>query len=123
MMIQILRLNERLWPLMTLLVLGTASVLSLMPPGGAVTAASMNDKVLHCLAHAAIAAPVCLARPRGWLWLVAGFVLWGVAIEIMQPLVGRDRSAADVVANLAGTATAVAASGILRSLIRLSRVR
>lgn len=122
-MMQLLRLNDRFWPLLTLLVLGMASVFSLIPPGGAVAPPGVNDKILHFLAHAAIAAPVCLARPRFWPWILAGFVGWGIMIELVQPFVGRDRSVADILANLAGTATALAASSLLRGLIRPAPVR
>lgn len=115
-MTYLLSFNGRFWSPLTLLMLGTASVFSLLPHASSGLPPGGSDKLLHFLAYAAIAAPACLARPRGWLWLLAGFALWGIAIEFIQPFVGRERAAADVVANLAGIASAVAVSGFLRNL-------
>ncbi len=97
------------------------AVLTLMPapslpnaPGG--------DKLHHFLAFAALVFPVVAVRPRAGLWMVPGAILFGGAIELIQPHVGRHGEWADVLANatgaLIGAALAWAVHGAWRGLLR-----
>jgi VanZ family protein len=86
--------------LSTLLVIGV-TVLSLIPlpqlpdvPG--------NDKTMHLVAYAVLAFPVSLARPKGYAWLLLGFLVWSGVIELVQPLVNRTSDLVDLIANATG---------------------
>lgn len=82
------------------------AVLSLIPvaelPGPAQpqsTRAALNQ---HMLAYAVLVFPALATRPAAALWLLPAAVAYGAAIELLQPLVGRERSAADMLANAIG---------------------
>lgn len=109
-----LRLNDRLWPALTLALLTAITALSLTTPIAADVAGA--DKVQHLLAYGALAFPAALARARLLPALLAGFVLWSGAIELIQPQVGRVASLADLGANAAGLALGTAAALALRRL-------
>lgn len=69
----------------------------------------ISDKAMHFLAYGAWAAIAC-ATPRGArrMALYAGIIFaTGLAIEIIQPNVGRDKSLADLVANSLGIAAGI----------------
>jgi len=71
------------------------------------------DKLYHFIAFAALILPGAALYPRGFLWLVPAALLFGGAIEIIQPWVGRGRELVDFWADtwgvgaglLVGTAT------------------
>ncbi len=103
----------RFWPLLTLLVLGAITYLSLSPlerlpeaPGG--------DKLHHLAAYGLLALPASLARPRGWGWLLLLFILWGGAIELLQPFVQRYAELGDFIANFAGVGLGCLLGWLLR---------
>lgn len=85
-----------------LLLLALVTVLALVPDVGG-TNIQGADKVKHALAFAALGCTGWLAFSRR-LWLVIGLVAYGVAIEFAQalPIVGKDASAADVIADAVG---------------------
>lgn len=88
--------------IVTLLLLGTTSVLTLIPMAG--VSAPGGDKTHHMLAFAALALPLAAARP-GWIPVTGGLLaLYGGLIEIIQPYVGRGRELADWQADLIGIA-------------------
>lgn len=105
----------RFWPQLTLLGLAVIAYLSLSPldrlpdaPGG--------DKLHHLVAYALLALPACLAQPRALPALLALFLFWGGAIELIQPFVNRYGEWADFLANAAGVGLGFALSLPLRSL-------
>jgi VanZ family protein len=115
-MSMVLDLNRRLWPLVTLLLLGTITALSLsplpeLPPG------AQNDKLNHFVAYAALALPVALARPRLWLAVIAGLALWSGMIELVQPRVNRYGEWADFIANATGLGLGMLLGTGLRRLL------
>ncbi|MGM0662071.1 MAG: VanZ family protein [Pseudomonadota bacterium] len=60
------------------------------------------DKIGHVVAFAALAAPFAWRMPQRW-WVVALAALgYGVLIELVQPLVGRSREGADLLADGTG---------------------
>ena len=71
------------------------------PPG--------RDKTMHVLAFAAIALPSAVLKPRMLLWIVPASLAYGIAIEIIQPLVGRERELMDLTADAIGTLSGAAA--------------
>jgi len=77
----------------------------------------LGDKAQHFLSYAGWATLVA-ASPRplariGLYAIVIGLV--GAGIEAVQPMVGREASLFDLLANLAGTAAGMAGGLILRS--------
>ena len=69
----------------------------------------VSDKTMHFAAYAAWAAVAC-ATPRGKerITLYAAIIFaTGLAIEFIQPNVGRDKSMLDVLANSAGIAVGI----------------
>ncbi len=79
--------------------------LALDPPG--------SDKLHHFLAFGGLVFPLVLVRPRVALWLVPVAALYGGAIELIQPHVGRHGEWADALANTAG---AVIGAGLAAAL-------
>jgi VanZ family protein len=89
----------------------TLSPVASLPP------APGGDKLHHFMGFAAIALPASFARPRAILWIVAAVTLHGIAIEIIQPFVGRYGEALDAVANTAGAAFGGIAGAVLRGVL------
>ena len=61
-----------------------------------------NDKVQHFIGFAVLAAPLGMAYPRRILAVILAAVAFGAMIELVQPFVGREREAADLVADALG---------------------
>ena len=65
-----------------------------------------SDKLMHVAAYTLLSALTwpAFALWRGGIVLIAAFglIIFGIAIEVVQPLVGREQSIADAVANAAG---------------------
>lgn len=108
----------RLWRTGFVLAQGILLLLSLLPLPSVQPPVEHWDKWGHVLAHLALAAIAVLVfrTPRG-RWLALGWlVLFGVLIEALQGLLPwRSMEAADLLANLAGTA--------LGGLLALTRQR
>lgn len=108
-----LAFTARRWCLLSLLALAVLTVLSLLPlpeQGGV----PGNDKALHVMAWALAIGPAALALGRRVPGVVLLFLAWGIAIEWLQPLSGRSREIADVLANAAGLALGVLLGMALR---------
>ncbi len=93
----------------TCLTLGLALVityLTLIMKGGG-SSSSGFDKIAHFLAFAALAYPVALFQFRSLRWALPLMALFGGAIEIIQPYVGRGRELNDFYADLAGLVAGV----------------
>lgn len=94
------------------LLLGTAiAVLALAPlPGRAVPG---SDKLHHMLAMAALSFPLPFARRKLVVPVVLGALLYGGAIEIIQPFVGRDAALGDFWADVAGVILGASSGAIV----------
>ena len=96
------------------------AVLTLMP-GHSVPDAPGNDKLHHFLGFAVLVFPLVAVRPRAVVWAVPAAILFGGAIELIQPLVGRNGEWADMAANtlgvLIGAGLGWAAHGALRAVV------
>jgi len=77
-----------------------------------------TDKVHHLIGFAALALPLSFSRPHLAPWVILATAAYGGAIEIIQPLVGRNRELLDFVSDAAG-AVIGGAAGV--SLGRLRR--
>jgi VanZ family protein len=106
------------WPALLLVVWGE---LAAAPAQGVFAwIAIVNDKVLHFIAYFGLAAMAGFAvrRRSGEVLAVAGLILLGLVLEIVQGFVGRDMSGPDALANtfgaICGGFLAQAAAGYLR---------
>lgn len=61
-----------------------------------------TDKSHHFIAFAALACPLSLARPRIAPWAILAAAAYGGAIELIQPLVGRDKELLDFISDAVG---------------------
>lgn len=93
-----------------------ATVLFLSPaiPGGA---PKINDKLAHGIVFFALALPCLVAGWPARRWVIAGLVVYGGLIELVQPLAGRSRDLGDMLANLAGISAAILLAPILRRIL------
>ncbi|MGJ8585993.1 MAG: hypothetical protein ACSHXD_18030 [Marinosulfonomonas sp.] len=66
--------------------------------------ASGPDKVYHFIAFTALMLPVSALYPRALIWLVPWALIFGGAIELIQPFVNRSGEWADYWADLWGVA-------------------
>lgn len=112
----LLSFNQRHWALLAIVLLAIVTFGSLEPGHEPLPGLLPWDKARHFLAYAAIAAPIALARPRHWSWLLLGLMGWSLMIEFIQPFVGRDRDIRDFVANSMGVLLALALSEAIRRL-------
>jgi VanZ family protein len=96
-------------------------VLTLIPVEQ-VPGAPGSDKLHHLVAFGAIAMTGVLALPRHlesrWIWVMIAVALYGGAIELIQPHVGRFGEWGDWVADTVG---AILGGVGARLLIRLTR--
>lgn len=65
------------------------------------------DKLVHFIVFFLIVLPAVAVRPGAWAVIVLGASALGGAIELIQPLVGRERELGDFVADVAGAFAAV----------------
>lgn len=67
-----------------------------------------SDKLHHFLAFFALPLPLSFARPRLAPWITIAAIAYGGAIELIQPYVGRDRDAMDLLADALGAVAGMA---------------
>lgn len=75
-----------------------------------------SDKLHHFIAFAALTLPAGFARPRLGLWIALSALAYGGAIELIQPLVGREREFLDFVADGAGSLLGALCGAVMRWL-------
>jgi len=80
-------------------------------------AVSGSDKLYHLISFAILTLPIAIIRPRAvWVIFILS-VVYGGAIEVLQPLINRNCELADFLADVAGVALGMAMS---KALVRLS---
>lgn len=90
----------------TLLVVVT--ILLLMPvPEGEGRLPRHVDKLVHFAVFFIVAFPAYVARMRFWPVILIGLVLYGGAVELIQPHFGRSAEFADFIANSLGVIAAL----------------
>jgi VanZ family protein len=109
--------NPRLsWALTTLLAM-TIIGLTLSPPMTLPlpdTGLLQVDKLYHIAAFAALMLPAAILNPRSLRWVLPAGLALGLAIELIQPQVGRDASVFDFLADAIGLALGTAMGLSLR---------
>jgi len=103
--------------LMIALMIG-ALTLSPMPAG--VFAVTGIDKVYHFAAFTCLIFPLIVTDSRRWYWAVPMVILYGGAIELIQPTVGRSAEWLDFGANATGVLAGAALAELLHDRIRRS---
>lgn len=79
-----------------------------------------SDKTLHLIAFVGLALPCAVLYPRSLVWIVPIILLFGAAIEFVQPHVGRHRELSDFYADAIGTLGGVIVGLTCRKLLRLA---
>ena len=78
---------------------------------------SGSDKLYHLISFAILTLPIAVIRPKA-LWVIFILsVVYGGAIEVLQPLVNRNCELADFLADAGGVALGLAMS---KAFVRLS---
>lgn len=94
--------------LLTCLLAAVIAVLTLTPPQSGALTRQLGDKAAHFLAFAALSFPLAAVRPRWCGAILMGAAVYGGAIELIQPHVGRGLELADWLADMAGAASGCA---------------
>ncbi len=115
MLTELLALPVRYWRGLSLLSLVVLTVLSLLPLQAASSMAG-SDKLLHLAAWGLAVVPAALALGRRVVPVIGVFLMWGIAIEFVQPLVGRFFEVADMLANAVGLSLGTGLGIALRRL-------
>ncbi len=92
---------QKYWLNITLILLASIATLSLWP-AAYLPVVPGTDKTHHFIAYAALMLPTALKQPKYYLAIIAGFVAFGGAIELIQPYVNRSGEWLDVAANTIG---------------------
>lgn len=72
-----------------------------------------GDKIYHFIAFAGLMLPVATLRPQALVWMIPAALLFGAAIEIIQPVVNRSADFGDFVADAAGVLAGSALGGVV----------
>jgi VanZ family protein len=88
--------------------------LTLTPPRPEASDGLLSDKAYHVIAFAALIFPGTLLYLRSLIWLISAALVFGAAIELVQPLVGRSAEIADFVADVVGVACGLILGLIMR---------
>ena len=90
----------------TFFLLVAITYLSLSPTKGP-PSVYLLDYVFHAIAYAALSTPYSFTEKPKKLYIFTGACIWGIAIELIQPYVGRTCDFYDVCANSTGILIAI----------------
>ena len=96
------------------------AVLTLSPMPAGVPIIDGLDKLYHFAAFAGLIFPLIVTDSRRWFWAVPLVILFGGAIELIQPSVGRSAEWLDFGADITGVLAGAALAEILHDRIRRS---
>ncbi|MGK0375420.1 MAG: hypothetical protein ACJA2E_001899 [Arenicella sp.] len=100
------------WPI-SALVLAAITLLSLTPVANLPDAIG-SDKTHHLIAYAVLSLPIAIRGGPRWMLLLPFFILWGGAIELIQPYANRYAEWLDFAANSTGVALGACAGVLAR---------
>ena len=104
--------------LMTIVVTFTLIITMLWPFTQSYQALDKIDKLVHCIAFAALVFPLARSGRIALLPVFIGASTFGGAIEIIQPNFNRSASLADWVADITGIVLGIACGLLYRILCR-----
>lgn len=114
------RLSRRLKQLAAAATVTCALVVSYvaLSPQALQASIGANDKTLHVFAFIVLVLPCATFLARSLVWVLPLIVMFGAAIEFLQPGFGRHASWSDFYADLVGIAVGVVLGLTLRFLIK-----
>jgi len=106
-----------IWRVSTLGLAATIAVLTLLPQGSMqAIAAPGGDKLAHTMAFCGLILPTAILRPHRLGVVMLQAFIFGIIIEIVQPLMGRSSDIVDSLANgvglVIGAALGLAGKGL-----------
>lgn len=113
----ILRLIQSNWLLISIAIIVAITVGSLYPIEN-LPSVPGSDKTHHIIGYGVLAFPVALAKPNKWLFIIAGYLAYSGAIELIQPYVNRYGEWLDLGANALGLIAGIVFAGIASFLIQ-----
>lgn len=99
-------------------VLAVLIVVLALSPGTTAPTPFFSDKVAHFLAFTALVFPLVSLRLHHAYWLLPAVVVFGGAIELIQPLVGRQAELADFGVDVAGAVFALFPAYFIHQILR-----
>ncbi|HEX3753832.1 MAG TPA: VanZ family protein [Rhizomicrobium sp.] len=101
------------WPAVALIVWGE------LTPAPPPALDLLWDKAEHFIAYFGLAAMATLALglSRRLIWAIAGILLLGIVLEVLQHFTGRDPDIRDVIANVLGTMAGLSAAAVFATLV------
>ena len=109
------RLRKNAALILTFALSVTIGLLTLLPISPLIDVPG-NDKTHHLIAFAALTFPSALLYRRALIWVLPAALIYGIAIELIQPYVGRHGERADFYADAIGVLIGVAL-GVLLNVI------
>ena len=79
---------------------------------------SGSDKFYHLLSFAMLTFTIAMVRPKAVWWILILSLIFGGAIEVLQPLVNRSREFTDFLADACGAVLGILISSVLGRLLR-----
>lgn len=105
---------------LSLVLAALIAALAVMPlPGGMPERAGL-DKIYYFGAFLVLVFPVIVTDTSRWTWVVPAAIIFGGAIEVTQPLTGRNADWLDFAAGIAGVLAGAALAEMLHNRIRRS---
>ena len=111
---------RKLGLVLALMVALLIAALTLSPMPSGVRIASGFDKLYHFTAFLCLIFPLIVTDSRRWYWAVPLTIIYGGAIELIQPTVGRAAEWLDFGANVSGVLAGAALAELLHDRIRRS---
>ncbi len=105
---------------LSLLLAVVVAALALMPLPEQVPRPAGLDKIYYFLAFMALVFPVIVTDTNRWTWAVPSAIVFGGAIELFQPMMGRNADWLDFGASISGVLAGAALAEILHNRIRRS---
>lgn len=106
-----------MWLLLSLGLAVVIAGLTLMPPGLFPKGPHGIDKLYHASAFAALVFPTAILRPRATGAAASLSLLYGGAIEAIQPLVGRTADISDLIADGLGVLIGIGLGLVARRIL------
>jgi len=104
--------------LIALVIAGLTLAPSVSPPPASL---DLSDKAYHAIAFATLVIPASIVFSGHVAWIASAVFLYGAAIEVVQPLVGRDAELADMAANSIGILIGIGIAWGIRTILQARR--
>lgn len=121
MLTALIKFISRCWLAITAVILVLITAGSLFP-ADFLPPAPGSDKTHHFIGYCALMLPTALRRPKYWLVIALGFIIWSGLIELIQPHVNRYGEWLDLAANSIGVLIAILLSYCIRWLFYANKI-